>query len=362
MKNKFRYLRIFILIIAVIVAVSVNGGWRFNLNLTAFASGELTIDWGVPSGDPIFVVENMAPGECQTRSVSVLNNSAVSREVGVRGVKTEEDLDLGSILEIKIDRTSSPTATVYGPQALDQFFSASSSANAIILGTQNSSESVDYDFIVCFPETAGNEFQKARIVFDLSIGVVVPTPDECLEMEFDNTVFGTNGNDRIRGTSASELIFGLEGNDRIDGGGGDDCIVGGSGNDRINDSTGKDVVVGGTGNDEIDAGSDADLIVGNDGNDKLIGGSGNDLIFGNSGEDKIEGGSGLDEIYGGDQNDLLEGGSGSDQIFGDFGNDNLKGGSDDDTLDGGEGTNVLNGDSGQDICINGPTRIKCELP
>lgn len=361
-KYKSRYLRITLLIVAIIAAVFANGGWRFSLNKTAYAVGDLTIDWGVPSGDPIFIVDDLAPGNCETRSVNVLNSSIVAREVGVRGIKTDENTALGSVLEIKIDRTTAPTATPYGPQTLDEFFSDSASANAITLGTQNPSEAVDYDFTVCFPETAGNDFQNASVVFDLSIGVVVPTPDQCLEMEFANTLFGTAGNDRIRGTSASELIFGLEGNDRIDGGGGDDCIVGGDGNDRVNDSTGQDVVVGGAGNDDIDSGSDDDLVIGNDGNDKLVGGSGRDQIFGDLGEDKLEGGSGDDEIHGGDQNDLLEGGSGRDQLFGESGNDNLKGGSDNDSLDGGSDTNVLNGDSGIDTCINGPTRIKCELP
>lgn len=355
--KKLQLLRIGLLGAALAAVILTNN----LLPRTAFAVGDLTINWGVPSGDPIFVVNNMAPGDpCETRTVNVLNNAATSRDVAVRGEETDEVNNLGSVLTIEINKVGS--GTVYGPVTLDQFFADSSSANAIALSTHTPGQDFDYDFTVCFPDSAGNEFQNASVVFDLSIGINMPTPDECLDMVFANTIFGTAGNDRIRGTSAPELIFGLEGNDRIDGGGGDDCIVGGEGNDKVNDSTGKDVIVGGLGNDDIDAGSNDDLVVGNDGNDKLVGGSGNDLVFGNSGEDKLEGGSGNDELHGQDENDLIEGGSGQDQLFGEAGNDNLKGGSDDDLLNGGVGNNVLNGESGTDTCINGPTRIKCELP
>src|SRR3989344_5497081 len=107
MKNKFRYLRITLLILAIIAAVFANGGWRFTLNKTAYAVGELTVDWGTPlDGDPIFVVNNMAPGQCEIRTVNVLNSAAVSREVGVRGVKTDEIGALGSVLKIEIEGTT----------------------------------------------------------------------------------------------------------------------------------------------------------------------------------------------------------------------------------------------------------------
>ncbi len=360
-KNKFQLIRIGLLGTALAAFIVTNNF----LPKTAYADGDLTIDWGVSIGDPIFVVNNMAPGECETRTVNVTNSAAFNRQVGVRGVPTVDTDSLSSALEITIDKNG--ITDVYGERSptgvktLATFFSESAGANALTLSNQIPGEVADYNFTVCFQENAGNEFQSASVVFDLTIGIVIPTPDECLEMTFANTIFGTDGNDRIRGTSASELIFGLEGNDRIDGGGGNDCIVGGEGNDRINDSGGNDVIIGQGGNDEVDSGSGIDLVVGGEGNDKLEGGSGNDRLEGGIGEDKLEGGSGNDELYGGDQNDLLEGGSGQDQLFGDAGNDNLKGGSDNDFLDGGAGGGTLNGDSGIDRCINGAPKIKCEI-
>lgn len=360
-KNKFQLIRIGLLGTALAAVIVTNNF----LPKTAYAVGDLTIDWGtLVDGDPIFVVNNMAPGDCATRTVNVLNSSIVNREVGVRG-EPSDDLDsLSSVLEIVIDKEGSEVygqGSPTGVKTLGQFFTESAGPNAISLSNQVPTESFDYNFTVCFQETAGNEFQNTSVVFDLTIGIVITTPDECLEMTFANTIFGTDGNDRLRGTSAPELIFGLEGNDRIDGGGGDDCIVGGDGNDKLDGGSGADVLIGGGGNDDLDGGSNKDKLFGDDGNDKLEGGSDNDLLEGGIGEDKLDGGSGNDELHGGDQNDKLEGGSGQDQLFGESGNDNLKGGSSNDFLDGGVGGGTLNGDSGTDRCINGAPKIKCEI-
>lgn len=361
--KKLQFFRIGLLGFATAAILFANGGFNFQLNKTAYANGDLTVDWGTPvDGDPIFVVNNMAPGDpCQTRTVNVLNSAAVVREVGVRGEKTSETAALGSVLEIEIEKVG--TGNIYGPATLDQFFTDSAGANALSLSNHNSAQAFDYTFTVCFPESAGNEFQNANVVFDLFIGLVIPTPEDCDDIDFvGSPIFGTAGNDNIKGTTGNDLIFALEGNDRIDGKGGNDCILGGEGNDRVRNSSGTDSVFGEGGNDDIDSGSGSDLVVGGEGNDKLDGGSGDDQVFGGTGEDKIEGGQGNDQLYGGDQNDLLEGGSGDDQIFGEEGNDNLKGGSGNDFLNGGPGNNTLSGDSGEaDNCINGPTIKKCEL-
>src|SRR5256885_12754655 len=59
------------------------------------------------------------------------------------------------------------------------------------------------------------------------------------------TIVGTEGRDRLHGTSRADVICGLGGNDRIFTDGGNDVILGGPGND---------VLLGGRGNDQIDAG------------------------------------------------------------------------------------------------------------
>src|SRR3989344_1442269 len=53
---------------------------------TAYAVGDLAVNWGVAEGNPIFTINNMAPGQVETRSVIVTNNAVSVRPVGVRGV------------------------------------------------------------------------------------------------------------------------------------------------------------------------------------------------------------------------------------------------------------------------------------
>lgn len=331
MKNKkLQLFRIGLLGFATAAILVANGGFNIQLNKTAYAIGDLSVDWGVPSGNLFFTVSNMAPGQSEEHTVTVTNNAPVLRPVGVRGIKSSETGSIASVLKIVISKSSTDVyggASLTGAKTLQEFFNDSGNINGIFLANQNSGEVASYKFKVTFEQGSGNEFQNKSVVFDLQIGVSVEIPAECNGINLTGKlILGTAGNDNLKGTSGNDLIFGFEGNDKIDGGGGDDCIVGGAGND------------------------------------KLSGGSGNDVLIGGAGNDELDGGSGNDKLYGGDGNDSLEGGSGQDQLFGQAGNDNLKGGSDNDSLDGGLGSNVLNGESGIDTCINGPTRIKCELP
>ncbi len=329
MKKKLQLARILVLIGALAVAVFATGGFSTAKN-TAYAVGDLTVDWGVPSGNPIFTISNMSPGQSEEHTVSIKNNASVTRPVGVRGIKTSETGGIASVLKIVISKNSSDVyggASLTGAKTLQEFFNESGNINGIFLANQNSGETANYRFKVTFNQGSGNEFQNKNVIFDLQIGISVKIPVECSGINFNgNTIFGTAGNDKLSGSSKNDLIFGFEGNDKIDGGGGDDCIVGGPGNDKLSGGSGNDVLLGGAGNDELD------------------GGSGNDKLYGNEGNDKLEGGSGDDILWGGDGNDTLSGGSGND------------------SLEGGSGTNVLNGESGIDTCVNGPTRIKCELP
>lgn len=364
MKNKkTKLIRIFILAFAIAYAVWANGGISIALNNTARAVGDLSVDWGGLATDPMFAV-NLAPGQFEEKTVTVTNDGPIARTVGVRGEKISDLGNLSSVFEIIISESGIDLyGGTSGIKTLSDFFADSASLDGIELSSLNPTESASYVFKVIFDIDAGNEFQNQELKFDLFIGIAIPTPEDCTNFAVTGeVVFGTAGNNRIRGTSGNDLIFGLEGNDRIDGLGGDDCILGGEGNDNIDDSSGNDVIFGEVGNDDIDSGSGNDLVFGGDGNDKLDGGTGEDQIFGGIGEDKVEGSTGNDEMFGGDQNDLMEGGSGNDEIFGENGNDNLKGGSDNDSLDGGSGNNTLSGDTGTDTCINGPTIKKCELP
>lgn len=77
------------------------------------------------------------------------------------------------------------------------------------------------------------------------------------------TIVGTNGNNRLKGTSRDDVIVGLGGNDIINGKGGNDRICGGKG---------KDVIIGGRGNDFLDGGSGFDILSGGRGTDVCVNG------------------------------------------------------------------------------------------
>jgi hypothetical protein len=64
------------------------------------------------------------------------------------------------------------------------------------------------------------------------------------------TIFGTEGDDRLRGTRTADVIAGLRGDDAIAGRGGRDLICGGRGKDRLRGGPGRDRVRGGPGRDK----------------------------------------------------------------------------------------------------------------
>lgn len=349
---------------------------------TVLAVGDLVVSWGVPDGDPIFVVNNMAPGDMEQRVVNVTNNAPTGRPVGVRGVKTSETGGLSTVLDFVISEGgtdlyggTSPT----GSKTLADFFTDSLDPDGIPLSTLGPSASTNYTFKATFQSSAGNAFQDAQVIFNIIIGISVDVPEECEEAGFTGfPIFGTSGNDRINGTSGNDLIFGLEGNDRIFGHGGDDCIVGGEGNDELRGETGDDFIFGQEGNDLLIGAVGKDLIRGGEGADTIRGENNEDQLFGEEGNDKITGGNSDDQISGGEGNDdisaengedevngdsgidKLDGGAGNDLIHGDEDNDTINGKSGNDTLFGDLGTDSINGSSGTDTC-DGEVEINCEI-
>lgn len=317
----------------------------FTEKSTAYAIGDLTVNWGVlPVGSPIFVVNNMAPGQSQSRNVVVTDGASSMRSVGVRGIHVSETGSLGSVLQITI---SVGAADVYGgttgTKTVTQFITSSSGPDGIFLTNLNPSQTKTINFKVDFPESAGNEFQNKNIVFDLKIGISIDLPAECDNINLLPTpIIGTSKAETLNGTPGNDLIMGLEGADHINGNGGDDCIIGGPGADTINGNAGNDVIFGGDG---------ADTIHGNDGNDMISGGTGADSIYGDNGQDQLFGNEDADSLYGGNDNDKLDGGTGADSLKGENG---------DDILIGGVGMDNANGGSGADTC-SAESKSSCEI-
>lgn len=363
---KKRIVRLIALVLILVTVLVGNGVVRNDLfalfaqSPTAYAVGDLMVDWGVPvEGGPIFTIENAKPGDSVSRIVTVNNGASDSRPVGVKGVLTHSEKDLEDALDITILANGTP---VYGPVSLSQFFTDSQNPDGIALSVVNPNNSVDYTFIVTFREDAGDEYQEGRVVFDLIMGIVIDLPDACdfINLSGKFPIFGTEGRDRINGTSRNDVIVTFGGNDRVDSGAGNDCIVGGDGAKQYDGGSGNDVIIAGNGNNNLDGGSGNDIIQSGDGNNKINAGAGNDSVISGSGNDQIVAGAGDDTIRAGGGNDKVDAESGNDEVYGELGNDDLRGGSGNDTLLGDEGNDVVDGDAGRDTCV-AETKKKCEL-
>jgi CSLREA domain-containing protein len=83
------------------------------------------------------------------------------------------------------------------------------------------------------------------------------------------TIVGTNGAEKLKGTSRKDVIAALGGKDKVSGLAGNDLICGGGGKDTLNGGKGNDKLFGQKGNDTLKGGP---------GNDKLKGGAGKDIV------------------------------------------------------------------------------------
>lgn len=120
--------------------------------------------------------------------------------------------------------------------------------------------------------------------------------------EADDYLYGSNGENTIRGGAGNDFIQSFDGDDYLVGGGLSDTIVLGDGNDLVEAGDGNDLVWGQDGQNTIDAGLGSDIVIGGLDDDSIFGGSGQfrDYLVGNEGDDTIDGGSGDDLIYGDD--------------------------------------------------------------
>lgn len=122
------------------------------------------------------------------------------------------------------------------------------------------------------------------------------------------TIYGTSGEDILRGTAGPDAIYGYADDDYIRGG------------------QGRDFIYGGTNSDTLDGGIGNDILYGQGGPDWLFGGNGNDRLFGGGGDDALNDGAGADSLYGAAGNDrltigradnsadLYDGGTGTDSL------------------------------------------------
>ncbi len=169
----------------------------------------------------------------------------------------------------------------------------------------------------------------------------------------DDTLRGGEGGDYLYGHSGEDDLFGDEGRDFMYGGTNNDTLEGGEGGDYLYGNSGEDELFGQAGNDRMYGGANNDVLVGGEGDDYLYGNSGEDDLFGQAGNDRMYGGANNDTLEGGEGDDYLYGNSGDDELFGLAGNDRMYGGADDDLLVGGDDDDYLYGSWGDDTLRGG---------
>lgn len=123
----------------------------------------LDIDTGVADGKPIFVVENMLPGDSEIRSIKVKNYTKVSQSIFVFSEKTDEIKNFSKILDFTINDGA---GDIYNKKLKD-FFVDSNAPTGLLLGSVAPSQTKTFKFKAYFPKEAENEYQKAKVVFDL---------------------------------------------------------------------------------------------------------------------------------------------------------------------------------------------------
>ena len=212
---------------------------------------------------------------------------------------------------------------------------------------------------------------------------------------------GSDFNDKLVGSGASDTLDGGAGHDRLWGSGGGDVADGGAGNDQAYGQRGNDTLNGGLGNDTLNGGKGKDQMDGGAGIDAasydrasggvqvelwsglgkigeakgdhiagiegLIGSNFNDKLVGDGAANMLDGGDGHDRLWASGGNDTAIGGAGNDLLKGQGGNDVMNGGAGKDTLDGAAGDDTFQFDIGggadlfQSFTAGAATEDKIEL-
>lgn len=274
--------KIFIQRALAVIGILVFLMFRSEIQETVFGSaveagGDLTVDYGTPSGTPLFVIQSMSPGQSVLKNITLYNDAPARRMVGIRAHREAETSALSQVLFIVISEQGNDLyGGSQGQKTLHEFFMESERPNGIPLSSVSPHAQTRYEIKVSFDEAAGNKYQNAHVAFDLGMGVSIELPQQCEGVSYGQPIIGTQKHDTLIGTTGNDVILGFEGNDVLMGNGGNDCLIGGEGIDIINGGQGKDLLFGEKGNDILMGGSDRDSLYGGNGFDIATGGAGVD--------------------------------------------------------------------------------------
>ncbi|MEL7098642.1 MAG: calcium-binding protein [Pseudomonadota bacterium] len=382
-----------------------------NIDLVELAGGNMVAIWEDEANGGVFLRVLDAAGGLVTGIVAVHNNAdrAISGKPDIVALS-----DGGFAVSIGVDVNPGNSST---DDVLYRTYDASGTATSALLDANisfNFSSSSSFTQIYELDEgmLAVGDFGGARVIgeegtrfrdFIEATGAGVYNlfaEDDVFEGSSQNdTVFGGNGSDQIRGNAGDDFIaggasspgtgfgegtqvlrggagndvitatgasqfYGDEGDDVIAGSMQDDTIFGGAGEDLIRTRGGDDSVEGGNGNDSIRSGGGDDTIFGGAGRDSIRaveGAEGDMVVYGGSGVDTIIAGDGDDVIFGGDSGDIIEGRGGNDALFGGDGSDRFQFRFD--SLQFDMSGNVIGGGLGEDVIhdfANGPDRLRID--
>jgi hypothetical protein len=168
---KMRIIKIVFLLL--ISALLLGYGYHlYTTPSTVRAFGNLSVNFGIPSGNPLFTVTNMKPGDSELKTLPITNSGHQAQLIAVKGIRKGGSLD-NPLLESVLQLTISQNGTIlWGPDTLEHFFSQGTTPNGISLNAIAADETKNYTFFVSFPSASGNPFQAKSVIFDLIFGEI----------------------------------------------------------------------------------------------------------------------------------------------------------------------------------------------
>lgn len=154
MKKKMKTYNKILILIIILAPVLLMAG--------AVYAANLTVEF---ENSPLFNISNLTPNETILKYIKVTNGTTESKNIAVEAINIlscSTSVCLSSALDLKIKEGSN----VLYENTLFNFYSASE----VVLSTLSASSTIQYDFIITFRKSAGNEYQGLSTGFDLLVG------------------------------------------------------------------------------------------------------------------------------------------------------------------------------------------------
>jgi len=276
--------RIFIIVLiilgVIVAAVARTLITPADFETSAKKVGDLTVTW---QSSPLFYVLDMLPGDTAgPKTVTIYNGGSSIQPLGIRGVIATQSGTLNFPDKLNLKIFENGNLTPFWDKSLADFFVESTGSGFIKFADLPTGATRTYKFTAVFDPTANNDYQEAKVVFNLIIGLAVEVPTECQAIAaLPNVkyIFGTDKKETLTGGNYPNIIFGFGGDDVLNGNNQEDCLIGGDGNDKLHGNNKNDVLLGGTGDDNLNGNNGDDYLDGGPGNNKLDGSNGTDTCL-----------------------------------------------------------------------------------